>query len=340
MNNIPTVLPPATEKGTLGVMHLKRYWEKCRARRSGSLAADALQEEWNTDITLLAALGLGLEQTIKYIYLGEGGFDEFEKWVLAVNHGNLAKEKIEQFNNSLAGYIIKEEIPVKKVLSKPDIDFWNENGYIIIRNAVDKSDCDATIKLICDHIGIARNDPATWYKDHPDRQGIMIQLFQHPLLQKNRESALIRLVYEELWGRKDLWLNTDRVGFNPPETSTWKFPGPGLHWDVSLELPVPFGLQGILYLSDTSAEQGAFTLVPGFHNKVESWLNSLTPGADPRKEDIYALGTLPIVANAGDFILWHHALPHGSSPNRSALPRFVQYINYTPADADVREKWV
>jgi hypothetical protein len=337
MTNNEILLPPSAEKGTLGIMHLKRYWEKCQLQKKRLLPPDALQKEWNTDITLLAALGLGLEQTIKYVYQSSSGFDEFEQWVLEVNGGKISEEKTEEFNRSLQE---TEILALSTGLDDEAIAFWNENGYIIIRNAVPKDDCDATIELICDHIGAMRNDPFTWYNDHPAKQGIMVQLFQHPLLQKNRESEKIRLAYEQLWGRKDLWLNTDRVGFNPPETDYWKFPGPGLHWDVSLQLPVPFGLQGILYLSDTAANQGAFTLVPGFHNRIEQWLNSLPPGAHPRNENIHALGTFPIVANAGDFIIWHHALPHGSSPNTATMPRFVQYINYAPADMEVREKWI
>jgi ectoine hydroxylase-related dioxygenase (phytanoyl-CoA dioxygenase family) len=108
---------------------------------------------------------------------------------------------------------------------------------------------------------------------------------------------------------------------------------------VSLELPIPFGLQGLLYLSDTREDQGAFTLVPGFQNKIEAWINSLPPGTNPRTENLYALGPKSIAANAGDFILWHQALPHGSSPNTAALPRLVQYINYMPIDAGVKDKW-
>lgn len=322
-------------------MHLKRYWEKCIAWKEGRLQPDALQEEWNTDITMLAALGLGLEQTIKQVYLSSADFDVFEQWVMEVNNGRLAQEKIESFNQSVI-HDTALSVPgnVNNVLSASEIDFWNENGYIILRNAVPKEDCDATIDVICDFINIKRNDPGTWYNEHPAKQGIMVQLFQHPLLQQNRETPIIKQAYEQLWGRKDIWLNTDRAGFNPPEITDWKFPGPGLHWDVSLQLPIPFGLQGILYLCDTAANQGAFTLVPGFHNRAEQWLKNLPPGTNPRTQDIHALGAIPVVAGAGDFIIWHHALPHGSSPNTSSIPRFVQYINYAPIDMDVRKEWI
>lgn len=117
----------------------------------------------------------------------------------------------------------------------------------------------------------------------------------------------------------------------PPVTETWQFPGPNLHWDIeNFITPIPFGLQGLLYLTDTTEEQGAFTCVPGFHRHIDSWLHQLPPGIDPQAEDLYALGAKPIAANAGDFIIWHHALPHGSHPNYSHVPRIVQYINMYP----------
>ena len=48
--------------------------------------------------------------------------------------------------------------------------------------------------------------------------------------------------------------------------------GPHLHWDVSVKTPIPLGTGGILYLTDTPPEQGAFTLVPGFQRWGEAWL--------------------------------------------------------------------
>ena len=339
MNNSNTIPVDSLSESRLGVLHLHRYWDKVRLMRSGILAQDALQEEWNIDTTLFAVLGLGIEQTIKHLYPSDTPFSAFEDWILDINGGHLEMTKVEAFNNYIRNRYSTWQNSDATVLTEDDMDFWNENGYVIIREAIPAGDCRATIKAICEFIDISPDDPLTWYNPHPARQGIMVQLFQHPALEKNRQSIKIRSAYEQLWQRKDLWMNTDRVGFNPPETKDWKFPGPRLHWDVSLALPIPFGLQGILYLSDTVANQGAFTLVPGFQQRIESWLNSLPPGADPRKEDMYALGAQPIAANAGDFILWHQALPHGSSPNHSAHPRFVQYLNYAPLDAEVNSIW-
>ena len=336
-----SLLADSTETGSLGIMHLKRYWDKGQLKKSGKLDETALAEEWNIDITLLAVLGLGLEQTIKQLYSFNGDFQSFEDWILLVNNRNPEQYKIEEFNSYIRNRNPEAE-KVKRdtgVLTDADMDFWNEQGYLIIRNAVPKEDCEAAISAICDFINVRRDDPSTWYQPGPHQQGIMVQLFQHPVLEKNRQSPKIRAAYEQLWQRKDLWMNTDRAGFNPPETDKWNFPGPYLHFDVSIALPIPFGTAGILYLADTASNQGAFTLVPGFQNRIEDWLNSLDPKTNPRTENLYELGAIPIAANAGDFIIWHQALPHGASKNTSALPRFVQYINYAPLDAAINHQW-
>jgi ectoine hydroxylase-related dioxygenase (phytanoyl-CoA dioxygenase family) len=337
-NKIP--LASSEEIGSIGVKHLKRYWQKCQLKKVNAIDPNAFAEEWNNDITLLAALGLGLEQTLKYIYTTSDDFDGFEQWILSVNNQVLDTQKIKAFNASIIESYSPISNDIESILTKSDMNSWEENGYVIIRNAVPKNDCDATVNLICNFLEIDEHDATTWYKPHAHKQGIMVQLFQDVLLEKNRQSIKIRKAYEQLWKRKDIWVNADRVGFNPPETNDWKFPGPTLHWDVSLAQPIPFGLQGILYLTDTKENQGAFSLVPGFQNNIENWLNELPKTANPRNENLYALGVKGIEANAGDFIIWHQALPHGSSVNTSDRPRFVQYINYAPIDAEVRDEWI
>jgi len=327
------------ETSKLNVKHLKRYWEKSLLKREGKVDYNAFTEEWRTDTTLLSVLGLGLEQTTQYLFQYAPEFDEFEDWVIA-KIGEPDQERIVQFNALFSeANAIGSNLTENKLLTKEDWEFWQQNGYLIIRNVVSKNDCDETIQAICDFIGVDRYDANTWYNDHPARQGIMIQLFQHPALERNRRAKKIKKAFEELWNRTDLWVNADRVGFNPPQTESYQFQGPRLHWDASIFPPIQFGTQGILYLADTAENQGAFTLVPGFQNKIEGWLDSLPSEIDPRTENLYALGPKPIAANAGDFIIWHHILPHGSSPNTATLPRFVQYINYAPIDENKSEVW-
>jgi ectoine hydroxylase-related dioxygenase (phytanoyl-CoA dioxygenase family) len=168
----------------------------------------------------------------------------------------------------------------------------------------------------------------------------MVQYFQHPAFEAIRRSPRIHKAFAQLWATADLWATTDRVGFNAPGREGWKFPGPHLHWDVSVKTPIPLGTGGILYLTDTPPEQGAFTLVPGFQRWGEAWLKALPSGADPRQQNLYALGERAIGGGAGDLIIWHQALPHGASPNRGTRPRMVQYINMFPARHDEQEEWI
>eukprot|EP01037_Dinobryon_pediforme_P000814 gene814-818_t len=274
-------------KGTLEVKHLKRYWHKCILKRQGALEQDAFADEWRVDTTLLTVMGLGLEQSIQYVYGSAPSFQEFENWIVEVS-GKPATDRITLFNKIFEDNysIVNDGKSSGQSLTAADFGFWLENGYLIIKDA-----------------------------------GIMIQLFQHPLLDQNRTAPKIRRAFEDLWARSDIWVDTDRVGFNPPETQNYQFQGPRLHWDCSIQQPIPFGTQGILYLADTAENQGAFTLIPG-------------------KENLYAMGPIPIAANAGDFIIWHQALPHGSSPNTASLPRFVQYINYEPANEKDNRAWL
>jgi ectoine hydroxylase-related dioxygenase (phytanoyl-CoA dioxygenase family) len=69
-------------------------------------------------------------------------------------------------------------------------------------------------------------------------------------------------------------------------------------------------------------------------------LAALPPGADPRHHTILdTLPALPIAGRAGDLVIWHHALPHGASPNRSTRPRVAQYIAMRPSRWDVNPVW-
>jgi ectoine hydroxylase-related dioxygenase (phytanoyl-CoA dioxygenase family) len=209
------------------------------------------------------------------------------------------------------------------------VAFWDEHGYVVVHDAVTAAQCAAAADAICEYRGADLRDPNTWYARR-DGHSIWVSLLHHPALWANRQSTRIRGAFAQLWGRRDLWVTVDQAGFNPPERADWAFPGPHLHWDTELVPPVSFNVHGILYLTDTAANQGAFTCVPGFHRKIDAWLADLPADADPQRQDLAALGPVPIAGRAGDLIVWRSALPHGASPNRSDRPRIVQYIQMQP----------
>lgn len=342
MNPAPHLSDPA-ETGLLGVHQLKRLWSRAMRQRQG-LPADAGAEALIEHV-VLDALGLGLEQAKQHLFQNALSFEAFEQWIIATA-GAPSETQVARVNAMVDGTDCPPEIARwlaeveadEPVLSAADFAFWEEHGYVIVPNAVPESSRQAATQAILDHVGARLDDPESWY--HPNDHGIMVQFFQHPAFTANRQSRRIHKTFAQLWRTADLWVTTDRAGFNVPERPSWKFRGPDLHWDVSLARPIPFGTQGILYLTDTEAEQGAFTLVPGFQHRLDEWLDGLPPGADPRQQDLHALGSKPIAGRAGDLIIWHHALPHGSRPNRATRPRIVQYINMRPARMEVNESWI
>jgi ectoine hydroxylase-related dioxygenase (phytanoyl-CoA dioxygenase family) len=209
----------------------------------------------------------------------------------------------------------------------------------VVRNAVNVAECNAAAAAIWAFLEADPRDTASWYKQHTARNGLMVVFTRHPALQAIRNSPVIRRAYEQLYGSKAIYKVVDKVSFNPPETSYYSFAGSPLHWDTSLTLPVPFRLQGLLYLSEVTAKGGAFSCVPGFHRSIDDWLKHLPPDVDAREYALRTLQPQPVPGDAGDFIIWHQALPHCASPNRGHTPRLVQYLTYLPEGFEDHRAW-
>ncbi|WP_230681294.1 phytanoyl-CoA dioxygenase family protein [Paracidovorax cattleyae] len=329
-----------------GIAVLKGAWNRMALARQGR-AAGVPMPQWREDHWVLHALGIGIEPFHAWFGRNPGAdFQDFARW-LQETAGPPPTDRVVRIDAALSGLppppgaqrLIAEVDRMAPVLSAEDLAFWDAQGYVVLHDAVLPADAEATAGAIWEFLHARPEDPSTWYP--PNDHGIMVQLFQHAALERNRRNLRIHKAFAQLWGTADLWCTTDRVGFNAPETPSHRFPGPHLHWDVSLRIPVPFGTQGILYLTDTRSEQGALTLVPGFHHRLGVWLEGLPGGpASARTQDLQALGAVPIAGRAGDLIIWHHALPHGSRPNSTDRPRLVHYLNFFPADAPAQDEWV
>ena len=237
-----------------------------------------------------------------------------------------------------------------RVLSKTDLAFWEENGYVIIHNAVPQENLDRLIKVLWDFQEMNPDDPTTWYRE-PDRlngmpelnRGGMIEIYHHQALWDNRQHPRVYGAFADILGTEKLWVTIDRANINVPARPDWVFKG-FIHWDIDTSLrPLPFELQGVLSLADTVAGQGGFQCVPGFPKRFEEWLKTQPADRDPWRPDTTNLEVKPIPAKAGDLLIWNSMLPHGTSQNRSDKPRLAQYISMFPAkeqDTALREERV
>lgn len=297
--------------------------------------APRIMPQDQTERMLIDALGLGLEQAIQHLGQERPELAAFEEWVLATA-GPPDPETIARYHAWLDGAPPPEGVQARidaidaaaPVLDADDLAHWAREGWVVLRQAISPAEAAAAEALLWQIVEGDPANPASWYGYRGN--GIMVQRFQHPALDAARTSPRIHKAFAQLWGTADLWTTIDRMSFNPPETPAHPFQGPRLHWDVSLARPIPFATQGILYLTGTAADQGALALVPGFHHRLDEWLDALG-NRDPRQIDLDA-EAITIPADAGDLVIWRQDLPHGASPNRAARPRMAQYVNcYSPA---------
>jgi ectoine hydroxylase-related dioxygenase (phytanoyl-CoA dioxygenase family) len=226
------------------------------------------------------------------------------------------------------------------VLSQQDLAFFHKNGYVIAREVIDRAQAERTAQAVWAFSGKKPDDPETWYEEG---KGIMVEVYHQQAMWDNRTNPRVHQAFSQVWNNEKLWVSHDRASISPPNRDP-EAKEHNLHWDMNIDNPpFSFGVQGVLYLNDTPAEQGAFICVPGFQHKLEDWLANLPKGAKPKEQDLLALGTKRIGAEAGDLVLWQTALPHTASLNRGTSPRVAQYITMSPAgekNPDARQRHV
>ncbi len=296
-------------------------------QHSVGMRGPASGADWQRQVRALYRRGISIETALQFLYHGHPGREEFRAWLLEHGRPHPAVPHPAACVDDGA-------------LSAAQWRFWNHHGYLVLPGVVPRTQCDAARKAIWDFLGASADDPGSWYREHPGKRGMMLDFYDHPALAANRTAPLVRRVCEQLYGSTAIYPSIDKVSFNPPENSGWPFQGSPLHWDASLSLPMPFRLQGLLYLGDCGPLDGAFHCVPGFHERLPGWLARVPAGIHPRDWALRDLEPVPVPGQAGDFILWHQALPHCATPNRGKLPRMVQYLTYLPDTIHHQAQWI
>lgn len=336
-----TAVVQSTEPiGRLNIPYLFSYWQRANAayNRQGEQSS-----RWDLDCALLAGLNLNVLETARFLNPHDRpSFEAFEEWIIATNGGAMDQTELARLRGALAGDLVSSaagSLEGVEGLTPEELAFWDENGYVVVHDAVNPVDRDAAAEAIYEFLEASPADPDSWY-GRKFGVSIWVPLLRHPAFLANRRSPRLIKAFAQLWGREDLWATVDQGGLNPPERHDWTFPGPHVHWDVTIAPPHRFGVQGILYLTDTPAHQGAFSCIPGFHRRLDKWLRTLPEGTNPHEALKREPGFVPIAGNAGDLVIWHHLLPHGSSPNRGQLPRVAQYIALRPTHWEYTKEWM
>ena len=230
-----------------------------------------------------------------------------------------------------------------KVLSEEDWNFWLENGYVIIRNAVPKEQAQATANFLWEFEEKKADDQSTWYA--PPRVEMqmkelagtgMVEVYNNQHLWNNRQMQRVYDAFCDIWGTEKLWVTIDRANLNFPIRPGFEYKG-FVHWDYDPETK-PQNVQGVLALADQMDENmGGFQCIPELFRTYDTW--KLTQPEDRNRfkpdttgfEDKFHKAKM----EAGDLLIFNSSEPHGIRPNNSTdLVRIAQYISMMPAEED------
>lgn len=218
------------------------------------------------------------------------------------------------------------------MITEADKQRFDEQGYLLVEGLVDEAHCKAVRQTICAHLGIAEADPATWPRS---RGHGVINLFHAQALWNVRQLPPVHQAFAALHGTQSLWVGTDRVSFKVRDAAhTGSGPAEPIHWDGDPAKLTRRSLQGLLYLTDTSAEQGAFCCVPDIYRHLDDYLARHPEHASGRRPDVAEDQIEVVPGPAGSMVIWDRRLPHSSTHNLTDRPRWVQYIAMDPVGDD------
>ncbi|WP_257280356.1 MULTISPECIES: phytanoyl-CoA dioxygenase family protein [unclassified Endozoicomonas] len=214
-------------------------------------------------------------------------------------------------------------------LSKENRRQLSKDGYTVIPDAVPQSLCDDAIDLITQFLDIDLCNPQSWYEKDLGYNGL-VPVHQHQSLWNIRQHPNIHALFTQLLGTEKLWVRMDRLSFKPPsldpETDQLKS---HIHLDFPAEKLTSLRLQGILYLTETRKNQGAFCCVPSLFKKDEVLKHRESLWFS--EEELSEHPIEPIEGEAGSLIIWDSGLPHSGMLNISDKPRLAVYISMFPA---------
>ncbi|MFA7379424.1 MAG: phytanoyl-CoA dioxygenase family protein [Bacteroidia bacterium] len=310
---------------------LYRLWENAYSGLRKSL-----KEEYASSRRVISLLGLSMELVLVFLYSHRCSFEDFVVWLSEQTGKDINSNYLEEL---LVLHEQKMNLPFQPVLSSEQMQFWEKNGFIKIPEAVSADECKQVEKAIWDFLGASLADSESWYKPHSGIKGLMLTLAHHPSLNALRQSDKIRNIFRQLYGTNRIFPLVDKCSFNPPETENYKFRGSALHWDTSIQCPIPYVLQGMMYVNDVEPNGGAFSCVPGFHLEIDYWISQFPSSTDIRAMAASKLKAEVIPGKAADFIIWQQALPHAATPNKGKHPRLAQYFTYLPEDFTDEREW-
>lgn len=230
-----------------------------------------------------------------------------------------------------------------RTLSLDQWNFWQYNGYVVIKNAIPREQAETTEAFLWEFEEKDPENKNSWYTapraemEMKELAGTgMVEVYNHQCLWNNRQTQSVYDAFVDIWGSEKLWVTIDRANLNFPIRPGFEYKG-FIHWDYDPETK-PQNVQGVLALSDqTDENMGGFQCIPWLFRNYNSWKLTQPSDRDRFKPDISGLEDklVKVSLNAGDLLIFNSSLPHGIRPNNSKdKVRIAQYVSMMPAQEE------
>ena len=229
------------------------------------------------------------------------------------------------------------------MLSQGQIDFYREQGYLLLENVLSAEEL-AAVRRVTDEVvaaarGVTEHDHVYDLEPTHTPQAPRVRRIKephkvHPVYRQIAFSEKIATILTPLIGvTSGIRYQTGKLNMKSAEF------GSAVEWhqDWAFYPHTNDDLLAIgLYLDDCGLDNGPLMVIPGSHRwpVCDHHVGGVFCGAiDPRPSGIDFSKAVPLTGPAGSMTIHHVRMVHGSALNTSGRPRRLLLFQYTAVDA-------
>ncbi len=233
-------------------------------------------------------------------------------------------------------------------LTQDEIDAFNRDGFLLLRNAVDAEQLAAMQAQFDDWVEESRRHEDNFGETingkprfdlepghnaaHPRLRRVNAPVEVGPAYRSAMENSRMTDAVADLIG-PNVKFHHSKINSKLPQTNTEVKYHQDFTYTPHSNADV---VTSLVMLDDTDEENGCLMVVPGSHTGVlhSLWHGGRFTGAiDPAVEAEMAERAVPVMGKAGDACLMHTRVVHGSAPNKSDKRRVLSIFVFTAEDA-------
>lgn len=236
-------------------------------------------------------------------------------------------------------------------LTPAQIASYEKDGFVLVSQVFSAREMAALVAWV-DEVERTAYPPNTVLKYYEESQSDVVERRlrraenfcpEHSALGGFATSPLLLNLVGQLFGEPAI-LFKDKINYQHPGGGGYYYHRDGRWWWRDPQGSLQKGweayakefLTALVSIDDSDVENGCIELAAGLHKS-----DALGDGFAPlSEEEANAMDFQPCPTRAGDVLLFHALLPHGSGPNKSERPRRSLYLTYNRAcEGDHRERY-